>query len=78
MINYRRISEETSLVYKFSKGCWLIKCEFVNTFHHNCVAPLDTPLRGLEWLGQYCAERFLPLGLGTASYLCNLFAEIFH
>jgi len=78
MINYSRISKAILAVQRFGKGSWLIKPDFENAFRHVPLAPLDTPLLGVEWQGQYYAQRFLPFGLRRAPYIFNLFAEVFH
>lgn len=39
---------------------------------------MDPPLLGFHWQNLYYTELFLPFGLRTASYLFNLFAEVFH
>jgi len=56
----------------------MVKWDFENAFRHIPVSPIDTPLLGFAWQGQYYAERFLPFGLRTSPYLFNHFAEVLH
>ena len=56
----------------------MIKQDFADTFHQVPVSPDDTPLLGFSFRDRFYAERFLPIGLRTAPYHFNLFAELFH
>jgi len=65
-------------IQEFGDRCLLVKHDFKSAFRHIPVSPLDTPLLGFYWDGLYYEEQFLPFGLRTATYIFNLFAEIFH
>ena len=72
------IEESIEAVQKLGKNFILIKRDFESAFRHIPVSPEDSPLLGFHWLDKHYMERFLPFGLQTAPYLCNLFAEVFH
>ena len=78
VIKYSNIDDAILAIQTLGRDCILVKRDFESAFRHIPVSPLDTPLIGFHWAGEYYAERFLPFGLRTAPYIFNLFAEVFH
>ena len=77
-ISYSTIREATAAIQTFGSSCLLVKRDFENAFCHILISLIDVPLLGFEWKRKYYAEQFLPFGLRTVPYLCNLFAEVYY
>ena len=77
-IKYTNIDDAIQAIQTLGQNCILVKRDLESAFRHNPVSPLDTPLIGFHWAGEYYAKRFLPFGLRTAPYIFNLFAEVLH
>ena len=77
-ITYATIEDVITIVRQLGRGTIMVKRDLAEAFRQIPVSPMDTPLLGFSFEGEFFAEQFLPFGLRTAPYLFNLFAEVFH
>ena len=64
-----------SAIMRKGPGSFLTKVDIRNAFRLCPVRPSDWPRLGIEWQGMFYYDRVLPLGLHSAPFIFNSFAD---
>ena len=74
-LHYVTVDDAVRLISKHGQGCLMSKVDMKHAFRICPVAPLDWPLLGIFWEGQFYIDKVLPFGLRSSPYLFNRLAD---
>ncbi len=75
-LRYHTIDDAMNILHGLGPNALMAKADLRSAFRLCPVSPIDWPLLGIHWRGQFFVDKCLPLGLWSSPYLIfNLLAD---
>ena len=76
-LQYASVDKAIAMLQRHGKGVLMAKTDVKQAFRLVPVHPIDWPLLGIRWKGQYYVDKCLSFGLSSAPFLFNCLDEAF-
>ena len=74
-LRYHTIDDAMDILHGLGPNALMGKADLKSAFRLCPVSPIDWPLLGIHWRGQFFVDKCLPFGLRSSPYLFNLLAD---
>ena len=71
MLKYPTIDNLAKRISQLGSGCLVWKKDLLRYFHQVPACPRDYPLIGFRWDGLLYFDKYMPMGLRSAAYICQ-------